>query len=89
LGYGGEEAAEGGVEIAGGEIFAGEEVGDVAAEVFGGEGLGFFAGVEVAEVGMFGGAGSAAAAAVGEGERAEESAVVGASGHGSLQKRRI
>jgi hypothetical protein len=89
LGDGDEKAAEGGVEVAGREIFAREEVVDVAAEVFGGEGLGFFFGVEIAEVGMFGGAGSAAAATVGEGEGTEKCANVGASGHGSLQKRRI
>ena len=81
---GDEEASEGGVEIAGREIFAGEEVGDVAGETFSGEGLSFFAGVEVAEVRVFGGTGSAAAATVGESEGTEKCANVGASGHGNL-----
>ena len=86
LGDGGEEAAQGCVEVTGGEIFAGEEEGDVTAEVFGGEGLGFFAGVEVAEVRVVNGARSTAAAAIGEGEGTEECASVGANRHGSLQK---
>ena len=49
---GDEEAAKGGVEIAGGEITAREEIGDVAAEFFGGLGLDFFAGVKIAEMRM-------------------------------------
>ncbi len=57
---GGQEAAEGGAEIAGGKIFAGEEIGEVASEFVGGAGLGIFASVIGAEVGMIGGAGSAA-----------------------------
>jgi hypothetical protein len=74
--YAGDEAAEGGAEIAGGEVFAGEEIGQVAAELIGGGGLGFFAGVVGAEVGMMGGAGSAALAAVGEGEATQGRAVL-------------
>jgi hypothetical protein len=63
---GGDEARQGGAEIAGGEVIAGEEVGQVVAEGIGGLGAGFFLGVVEAEVGIFGGAGSAATAAVGE-----------------------
>ena len=65
---GGEEACECGAEIAGGEIVAGEEVIEVAAEFFSGDGLGFFLGVVEAEMGMAGGNGSEAAAAIGERE---------------------
>jgi len=51
---GGQEAAEGGTEIAGGEVLAGEEIGEVAGEFICGAGLGVFAGVVGAEVGMVG-----------------------------------
>ena len=60
----GDEAGEGGVEIAGGEVVAGEEVGQVFAEFFGGLGLGFFLGVVEAEVRVAADAGGAAAAAI-------------------------
>jgi len=56
-GYAGDEAAEGGAEIAGGEVFTGEEIGEVAGEFIGGAGLGVLAGVVGAEVRMAGGAG--------------------------------
>jgi len=64
----GDDAGQGGAEIAGGEVAAGEEVGQLVAEILGGEGLGFFLGVVEAEVGMAGDARGAATAAVGEGE---------------------
>lgn len=73
---GGEEAAEGGAEIVGGEVFAREEIGQVAGEFIGGVGPGFFAGVVEAEVGMIAGAGSAALAAIREGERTPGRAVL-------------
>jgi len=63
---GGDEAREGGAEIAGGKIVAGEEAGEVFAEFFSGLGLGFFLGVVETEMGMVAGARSAAAAAIGE-----------------------
>ena len=66
---GGEDAGEGRAEIAGGEVVAGEEVGQVLADVFGGAGAGFFLGVVEAEVGMVAEARSAATAAIGEGEQ--------------------
>src|SRR6266566_101271 len=44
----------GGAEIAGGKILAGEEIGQFAGEFIGGAGLGVFAGVVGAEVGMMG-----------------------------------
>ena len=59
---------EGGAEIVGGEVVAGEEVGQVLADGFGGTGAGFFLGVVEAEVGMVADARSAAPAAIGEGE---------------------
>jgi len=73
---GGQEAAEGGAEIAGGEVLAGEEIGQFEGEFIGGAGLGVFAGVVGAEVGMAGGTGSAALAAVGKGETTQGLAVL-------------
>jgi hypothetical protein len=67
---GGDEASEGGAEIVGGEVVAGEAIGEFAGEFIGSAGLGFLAGVVEAEVRMLGGAGSAAPAAVGKGEAA-------------------
>jgi hypothetical protein len=61
---GGDEACQGGAEIAGGEIVAGEEVGQVFAERFRGAGPGFLLGVVEAEVGMVTDARSAATAAI-------------------------
>jgi hypothetical protein len=82
VGQGGENAAEGQTEIAGGEIFTGEEIGDVVADFLGGLGLGLFAGMEITEVRMAGRARSAAAAAIGEPESTQGRAVLGAkSGH--------
>ena len=87
LGNGGEEAAQGGAEIAGGEITTGEVGGNIAAHLLGGEGLGFLAGMEVAEVRMSRAARSAAAAAIDKRERTQKGTVLGAkSRHGSLQK---
>ena len=74
LSGGGEEPAEGDGEFAGGDVFAGEAFGDVAAEVFGGASLCFAASVEEAEVRMARAARSAAAAAIGESESAERGA---------------
>ena len=84
---GGQEAAEGGAEIAGGKVLAGEEIGQFAGEFIGGAGLGVLAGVVGAEVGMMGGAGSAALAAVGKGETTQGLAVLWAKrGHAWLLK---
>ena len=63
---GGNEAGEGGAEIAGRKIVAREEAGEILAEFFSGLGAGFFLGVIEAEMGMVAGARSAAAAAIGE-----------------------
>lgn len=71
LGDCGEEAAQSGVEIAGGKIPAGEEIRDVLCEFFTGPSLGFFAGVEIAEVRMAGGTGSTTTAAIGKRERTQ------------------
>jgi hypothetical protein len=54
---GGEEASEGGAEIAGGHVAGGEVIGDVLAGGCTTKGLRFLAGVEGAEIGMVGGAG--------------------------------
>ncbi len=81
---GGQQAAEGGAKIAGGEVFAGEEIGQFAGKFIGSAGLGVFAGVVGAEVGMMG---RAALAAVGKGETTQGLAVLWAKrGHGCLQK---
>src|SRR2546425_4289027 len=42
---GGQKAPEGGAEIAGGKVLAGEEIGEVTGEFIGGAGLGGFVGV--------------------------------------------
>ncbi len=99
LGDGGEDAGQGGAEVAGGEITAGEERGYVATDLLGGEGLRFPLGVEAAEARVASETRSAAATAIGEGEVTQAGTVVfmcgrkainGAiGGRGSLQKRRI
>jgi hypothetical protein len=63
---GGDEGCQGGTEIAGGEVVAGEEVGQVFAEGFRGAGASFFLGVVEAEVGMVADARSTATAAIRE-----------------------
>jgi hypothetical protein len=74
---GGEDAAEGGAEIAGGEVVAGEEVGQVFAERFCSVGANFFLGVVEAEVAIFSGARGAATAAIRERELTQGHAVLG------------
>jgi hypothetical protein len=87
LGDCGEEASEGGAEIAGGEEAAGKVIGDILAGGFAVEGLRFLAGVESAEIRMAVAARHAALAAVGELESTQRDTIVGAiGGHGSLQK---
>jgi len=82
---GGEEAAQGGAEIAGGEVVAGEEIGEVFAERFCGVGAGFFLGVGEAEMGVVAGARGAATAAIRERELTQGHAVLGTErGHRSL-----
>ncbi len=63
---GGDEAAEGGAEIAGGEVVAGEEVGQVFAEFIDSAGAGFFLGVVETEMRVTADAGSATTAAIRE-----------------------
>jgi hypothetical protein len=74
--YGGDEACQGGAEIAAGDVVAGEEVGQVFAEFFRGAGAGFFLGVVEAEVGMLGDARSATTAAIGESKGTQGHAVL-------------
>ena len=74
--HGGDEARQGGAEIAGGEIVAREEVGEVFAEGLGGPGADFLLGVVEAEVGMVANAGSAATAAIREREGTQGHAVL-------------
>jgi len=64
--HGGDEAGEGGAEVAGGKVVAGEEAGEIFAEFFSGLSAGLLLGVVEAEVGMVAGAGSATTAAIGE-----------------------
>ena len=87
LGDSGEEASEGGVEIAGGHIAAGKVIGDLLARFLARKGLCVLAGVEGAEVRMAGLAWHAAVAAIGKGERTQRGTVLGViGGHRSLQK---
>lgn len=79
-GGGSENAAKSEAEIAGGEIVAGEEKADVAANFFGGLGLRFLAGVEATEKWVAGFSRHAATAAVGEGESTVGRAIFGMSG---------
>ena len=82
---GGDEADQGGTEIAGGEVVAGEEVGQVFAEGLRGAGTSFFLGVVEAEMGIFAGARGAAKAAIRERELTQGHAVLGTErGHKSL-----
>ena len=98
LGDSGEEASEGGAEIAGGHVAAGKVIGDFLAGFVASEGLRFLTGVEGAEVRMASAPGNAATAAVCKRERTQRGTVVlmgdrraanGAIGHGSLQKERL
>src|SRR5713101_5623344 len=73
---GGDEACQGGAKITGGEVVAGEEVGQVFAEGFGGAGAGFFLGVVEAEAGIVADARSAATAAIRERKRTQGHAVL-------------
>jgi len=72
----GEETAEGGSEVVGGEVFAGEEEGQIVGENIGGVGAGFLAGMEEAEVRVVGGTRGEALAVVGEGETTQRDAVL-------------
>src|SRR6267143_1292479 len=82
---GGDEAAQGGTEVASGEVGAGEEVAQVFAEFLRVAGAGFFLGVVRAEAGMVGKARSAATAAIGESKRTQGRAVLCTErGHRSL-----
>jgi len=74
-GYAGHQAAKCGAQIAGGKVWTGEEIREFAGESIGRSGLGVFAGVVEAEVGMAGGAWSAALAAIREGETTQGLAV--------------
>jgi len=76
LGDGGEEASEGGAEIAGGEIAAGKVIGDILAGFLASEGSGLLAGVERAEVRMTVAPGTAAVAAIDKHERTQRGTVV-------------
>src|SRR5229473_8262793 len=82
---GGDEAAQGGAEIAGGEVVTGKEVGQVFAERFFGVGAGLFLGVVEAEMGIFAGARGAATAAIRERKHTQGHAVLCTErGHRSL-----
>src|SRR5580700_2041512 len=64
--HSGDEARHCGAEIAGGEVVAREETGQIFGEFIGGLGAGLLLSVIKAEVGMVAGARCAAAAAIGE-----------------------
>ncbi len=82
---GGDEAPEGGTEIAGGEVVAGEEVVEVFAEFISGAGAGFFLGVVETEMRVIADARGAATTAVRERKRTQGHAVLWTErGHRSL-----
>jgi hypothetical protein len=88
LSHGGEEAAESGTEIAGGEIVAGKVVGDILASSLASEGLRFAARVEGAKVRMGVATRHAALAAVGKSESTQRGTIVGAIGHGDSPEKK-
>jgi len=71
-----EEAADGGVEVVGGEIRSGEEILEIAGEFLGAGGAGLAAGVEITEMRVIGCAGGEAFTTVGESETTERDAVL-------------
>src|SRR5713101_5634961 len=73
----GDEASQGGAEIAGREVVAGEEVGEVFAEFLRGAGAGFFLGVIEAEASVVADARGAATAAIRERKRTQGHTVLG------------
>ena len=73
---GGDEASQGGGEIAGGKVVAGEEVSQVFAKCLGGLGSGFLLGVVRAEAGIVAEARGAATAAIRERKRTQGHAVL-------------
>src|SRR6266851_9279613 len=73
---GGDEASQGGAEIAGREVVAGEKVGEVFAEFLRGAGAGFFLGVVGTEAGIVAEARSLATAAIRESKRTQGRAVL-------------
>ena len=82
---GGNEASQGGAEVAGGEVVAGEEVGQVLAEIICGAGASFFLGMVETEVGLLAGTRGAATAAIRESKRTQGRAVLRTErGHKSL-----
>jgi len=77
LGDGGDGVGQGGAEVAEGNVAAGEVEGDVTSKSFCGLGLGFFAGVEGAEVGVVGGQRNFTLTAIQEGKSADAGAIRG------------
>ena len=75
--YGGDHEGEGGAEVVGGDVVAGEEGGEVIGEFIGGGGAGFFLGVVETEMRMTADARSTATATIVEGEDAKGHAVLG------------
>ena len=79
--------AEGGAEVAGRDVVAGKQIGNTVADGLRGLRLCFLTGMKAAETRMAGMARRAALAAIGEGERTQGRAVLGAKSRpGSLQK---
>jgi hypothetical protein len=73
---GGDQAAKGGAEVAGGDVLSGKKIGKFLAEFFCGESLGFPAKVVRAEVRTVAGERAAALAAIGKGETTQGRAVL-------------
>src|SRR5713101_2643364 len=82
---GGDEACQGGAELAGGEVVAGEEVGQAFAEFLCGAGAGLFLGVVEAETGIVASVSCEATAAIRERKRTQGHTVLWTErGHKSL-----
>ena len=82
---GGDQAAQGSAEVAGGNVLSGKKIGKILSEFFGGESLGFPAEVVRAEVRTVAGERATALAAIGKGETTQGRAVPSSErGHGCL-----
>ena len=82
---GGDQAAQGDAEVAGGNVLSGKKIGKILSEFIGGESLGFPAEVVRAEVLTIAGEGATTLAAIGKGETTQGRAVLSTErGHGCL-----
>jgi hypothetical protein len=82
---GGDQAAQGRAEVAGGDELSGKKIGEILSEFFGGESLGLPAEVVRAEIRTVAGERATALTAIGKGETTQGRAVLSTErGHGCL-----